>query len=96
MSKKYSKAQTDGGKKYAGRGPVKSPEVLDNRLAFSKANYKLTGITFLILITGFILMSVDAETFGFGFWGLTLGPLVLLAGFIFAIFAILFDQKSKP
>ncbi len=37
-------------------------------------------------------MSLDTEPYGFGFLGLTLGPLVVLAGFILEFFAIL----SKP
>lgn len=87
MSKKYRKAQAKR------REDVKKPEVLENQLAFSKQNYILTAATFGILIIGFILMSADSETFGFGFLGITLGPLVLLGGFVFAIFAILFNQK---
>jgi len=37
-------------------------------------------------------MSLDTEPYGFGFLGLTLGPLVVLAGFVLEFFAIL----SKP
>jgi hypothetical protein len=41
------------------------------------------------LIIGFILMSLDNEQHGFGFLGLTLGPIVVMAGFIIEIYAIL-------
>ncbi len=41
------------------------------------------------LITGFVVMSMDREPYGFGFLGLTLGPIIVVAGFIIEIFAIL-------
>ena len=43
----------------------------------------------LVLIVGFTIMSLDGEQHGFGFLGLTLGPLVVMAGFIVEIVAIL-------
>ncbi len=51
----------------------------------------LTGLGVLIL--GFVIMSLDPEPFGFGFLGLTLGPLVVMAGFIIQLFAILHNPK---
>lgn len=47
-----------------------------------------------ILILGFVLMSADSEPFGFGFLGLTLGPLVVMSGFVIQIFAILHNPKQ--
>lgn len=41
------------------------------------------------IIVGFIIMSLDTKQHGFGFLGLTLGPIVVMAGFITEIFAIL-------
>lgn len=38
---------------------------------------------------GFIIMSNDGEQHGFGFLGLTLGPIVVMVGFIMEIYAIL-------
>ena len=46
------------------------------------------------LVTGFIIMTLDKEEFGFGFLGLTLGPLVVMAGFIIEIFALLHNPKQ--
>ena len=43
----------------------------------------------LLLIVGFIIMSIDKEPYGFGFLGLTLGPLVVFVGFMVEIVAIL-------
>jgi len=43
----------------------------------------------ITLVIGFIVMSVDSEPYGFGFLGLTLGPIIVVAGFVIEIFAIL-------
>jgi hypothetical protein len=64
----------------------------NNKLPFGKKNYWLMLAGIAIVILGFILMSLDTEPYGFGFLGLTLGPLVVLAGFVLEFFAIL----SKP
>lgn len=42
------------------------------------------------LIIGFVIMSLDKEDYGFGFLGLTLGPIIVMTGFIIEIFAILY------
>lgn len=67
-----------------------------NKLPFGKKNYllMLTGIGVLIL--GFVLMSLDKAEFGFGFLGLTLGPIVVMTGFIIEFFAILHKPKAHP
>ncbi len=41
------------------------------------------------LIVGFTIMSLDQAQHGFGFLGLTLGPVIVIAGFIIEIYAIL-------
>lgn len=66
-----------------------------NKLAFSKKNYILMLIGIGILILGFTIMSLDSEPYGFGFLGLTLGPVVVMIGFIFQFFAILHKPKSN-
>ena len=43
----------------------------------------------LTLVVGFIIMSLESNQHGFGFLGLTLGPIVVMAGFVIEIFAIL-------
>ena len=59
------------------------------KLAFGKKNYQwmIIGVTAIIL--GFVIMSLDSAPHGFGFLGLTLGPIVVMAGFIIEIYAIL-------
>lgn len=65
-----------------------------NKLAFGKKNYLLMLVGIATLIIGFIIMSMDSEPHGFGFMGLTLGPIVVMIGFIIEFFAIL-HKKQK-
>lgn len=53
----------------------------------------LAGIAVLAL--GFIIMTLDNETFGFGFLGITLGPVIVMIGFIIEVYAILCNPKEK-
>jgi hypothetical protein len=60
-----------------------------DKLPFGKKNYQWMIIGIATLITGFTIMALDGEPFGFGFLGLTLGPIIVMAGFIIEIYAIL-------
>ena len=60
-----------------------------DKLPFGKKNYQWMIIGIITLIAGFIIMMMDTEPFGFGFLGLTLGPIIVMAGFLIEIFAIL-------
>lgn len=66
-----------------------------NKFPFAKANYMIMLGGVLMLIVGFIIMASDSETFGFGFMGLTLGPIVVMLGFIVQFVAILYKPKSN-
>jgi len=68
--------------------------------ALSKQNYMLIAIGFAIIILGFILMigggSDDPNVFNkdiYGFQRTILAPMVVLAGFIFEIYAIMKKPK---
>lgn len=65
------------------------------RLPFGKKNYQWMIIGLIVLVLGFIIMSLDGEPYGFGFLGLTLGPIVVMAGFIVEIYAILIKPEAK-
>ncbi len=67
----------------------------DTRFAFTKVNYIIMIAGILVMGLGFIIMSNDSEPYGFGFLGLTLGPLVLMAGFIIEFVAIFYKEKKK-
>lgn len=49
----------------------------------------------ITLIVGFTIMSIDKEEFGFGFLGLTLGPIIVMLGFVIEIFAVLYTPKNN-
>lgn len=61
---------------------------------FTRKNYTLMLIGLGIIILGFIIIGLDSEPHGFGVLGLTVGPLVTLAGFLFQFYAI-FHKSEK-
>jgi len=65
-----------------------------DKLPFGKKNYQWMIIGIAALVIGFIIMSLDQEQHGFGFLGLTLGPVIVMAGFVIEIYAIL-HRPSK-
>jgi hypothetical protein len=67
---------------------------MERKLPFDKKNYQLMIIGVLTLVVGFIIMSLDNQQHGFGFLGLTLGPIIVMAGFVIEIVAIL-HKSSK-
>jgi hypothetical protein len=83
---------------------TKKEEVVNKTgFALGKENYKLLILGFIIIIIGFLLMiggkSDDPSVFNkdeiFSFRRITLAPLVVLAGFIFEIWAIMKKPKEK-
>lgn len=65
-----------------------------DKMAFGRQNYILMIAGIAVLIIGFIVMSMDKEPFGFGVMGLTVGPIIVMAGFIIEFFAILRNPKK--
>ena len=80
----------------------KQTENKSTGFALGKENYKLLAIGAVIIAIGFILMSggrsTDPNVFNgkeiFSFRRITLAPLIVLAGFIFEIWAILKKPKE--
>lgn len=66
-----------------------------HKLAFGKKNYMIMLIGLAVLIAGFIIMTLDNTRFGFGFLGLTLGPVLIMIGFIIELFAILQKPDNR-
>jgi uncharacterized membrane protein len=66
----------------------------ESKFAFKKINYIIMLAGVLTLILGFIIMTLDNEEFGFGFLGLTLGPIVVMLGFLIQFVAIFYKKKS--
>ena len=63
-----------------------------SEMPFGKKNYMMMLVGLAILFVGFVIMSMDSTTFGFGFLGLTLGPVTVFVGFMIQFVALL----SKP
>lgn len=68
---------------------------MESKLPFGKKNYQLMIIGVVVLVLGFIIMSVDNEEFGFGMLGWVVGPVTVMAGFIIEIWAILHSPAEK-
>ena len=64
-----------------------------SHLPFKRNNYILMIVGIFTIAIGFIIMTIDQQDYGFGFLGLTLGPIIVLIGFIIEFFAIF--SKSK-
>ncbi len=74
--------------------PITSAKSAVSAMPFGAENYRLMMIGVAVILIGFFIMTLDKEEFGFGFLGLTLGPLVVLSGFIVEFFAILRKPKK--
>ncbi|HKL37363.1 MAG TPA: DUF3098 domain-containing protein [Bacteroidales bacterium] len=82
---------------------AKSQQRDSNRqFAFTKENYRLLIIGFVIIVVGFLLMvggeAESPDQFNpdvFSFRRITLAPLVVLLGFAFEIYAIMKKPKEK-
>lgn len=66
-----------------------------DQFAFSRKNYLLMIVGLVVLALGFIVMTLDNEPYGEGFMGITLGPILLVIGFIIEFFAILVKDRKK-
>ncbi len=62
------------------------------RFAFGTRNYRLMFIGLAVLAAGFITMTLDSADYGEGFLGITLGPILLIIGFLIEFRAIM----AKP
>jgi hypothetical protein len=60
-----------------------------SELPFGRSNFIFMLIGIGVILTGFIIMTMDKEEFGFGFLGITLGPIVVFSGFMIELYAIL-------
>ncbi len=74
----------------------------NNTFAFKRENYKLLLIGLAFIIVGFLLMigggSSDPDVYNpdiFSFRRLTLAPILILAGYVIEIFAIMKRPKTE-
>ncbi len=61
-------------------------------MPFGKMNYTILLAGIFTILAGFFIMTLDKEEFGFGFYGITLGPIVVFIGFMVQFYAI-FKKK---
>ena len=67
---------------------------VQTKFAFKKINYLIMILGIVLILLGFVIMSLDQETYGFGFLGLTLGPNIVFSGFMIQFVAILYKSKK--
>lgn len=67
----------------------------NKKLAFGRKNFIIMLIGLGVLIAGFIIMTLDTEQHGFGFLGLTLGPVVVMIGFLIQFVAIFYKSRKS-
>ena len=65
-----------------------------NKLAFKKINYIIMLVGIGLLALGFYIMTLDKEVYGFGIMGLTLGPIIVMLGFLTEFVAIFYKSKE--
>lgn len=66
-----------------------------SKLPFTKLNYTIMLVGVALIILGFVIMGLDSEPYGFGFLGITLGPIIVVSGFVVEFVAIIYKPKSK-
>ena len=52
------------------------------KLIFDKINYQLMLLGIAIMVIGFVVMTMETGEYGIGFLGLTLGPILVVIGFV--------------
>ncbi|MHA7131460.1 DUF3098 domain-containing protein [Algoriphagus namhaensis] len=62
---------------------------------FTKKNYRLMWVGIALIVLGFTIIGLDSAPHGEGFLGLTLGPIIVLSGFIFEFYAIFAKGEEK-
>jgi len=75
----------------------------DKGFALGKKNYIMLAIGFIVIIIGFMLMvgggTDDPNVFNaeelFSFRRVTIAPIIILAGFVFEIYAIMKKPKEE-
>ncbi len=65
----------------------------DKPMFFSAFNYRLIGVAILLIVGGFAAMLAENEVHGF--ISLYISPLVILAGYVIVIFAIMKHDRDE-
>lgn len=68
----------------------RSPQIV---MPFERRNYMLLILGLVIVTLGYVIMRVENEVDGF--WSLYVSPIVLLAGYLEIVYAIIWRPRSK-
>ncbi|MDA1182587.1 MAG: DUF3098 domain-containing protein [Bacteroidetes bacterium] len=79
--------------KKVGTNPKSSTSTSTQEMLFSTTNYLLLGLSVLILVIGFYIMSGSEDIDSFE--KLTVAPIVVIFGFIVGIVALFFRKKTE-
>lgn len=66
-----------------------------NNLPFDKINYIILLVGILVIILGYVIMSLDDTQHGMGVLGLTIGPIIVMLGFAIEFVAIFYKSKEN-
>jgi hypothetical protein len=65
-----------------------------NNLPLNSTSNKILVVGILTMFIGFFVMTLDKEPFGFGFLGITLGPILVLIGVFIPIFSLFIKNSN--
>jgi hypothetical protein len=65
-----------------------------NNLPLNSTSIKILVVGILTMFIGFFVMTLDKEPFGFGFLGITLGPILVLIGVFIPIFSLFIKDSN--
>jgi hypothetical protein len=66
----------------------------NEKMVFGKVNYLIMIGGILLMVIGYFIMASDTEAYGFGTKGITIGPLIVLAGLVIEVAAIFYTPKK--
>jgi hypothetical protein len=69
------------------------PSKNNDSMIFDTWNYKILSLGLLLVIVGFTAMYIENEVYGF--ISLYISPIVIMAGYVIVIFAILKDKNGS-
>lgn len=64
-------------------------------MPFSKQNYRIMLLGIGLILLGYLVMALETEKHGFGILGLTIGPIILMSGFLVQFWALLHKKKTE-
>lgn len=64
-----------------------------DKVPFKKANYLLLVSGIACIVAGYVCISLDKAPYGFGALGLTIGPILLVIGYLIGFLAIMYRKK---